>query len=353
MIAPGIRLNEIARSPGRAIYVERDGTLYLSRGYSIHRSNDDGRTWAKQVEIPCSFGRRVACRSRLASRLLRHEVRAFATLADGTLIAATRQGVYYAAPGDAEMTSSRIEGGAAQVYPPMMLTAGPANQVLWGEYNSKTAHGNPVRLFVSIDRGRSFTIARVFEGGSILHIHNLIYDPPRECYWVLAGDHHHEPGIGRLTLDFQRFEWVGKGEQRYRAVDAFDFGNRLIYATDSEREQNYLIGFDKATGRTERIREFDGSCIYATRFGEYYALTTTVEPSKVNRSRHSRLWLSRDGEHWVELLAAEKDRWNPIYFQFGSIVLPRGCSERSTLFFSGQAVKGWDGVAATATVQFE
>jgi hypothetical protein len=280
--------------------------------------------------------------------LLRHEIRAFARMSDGTMIAATRQGVFFAGPHDSMMMPAKIDGGQQAPYPPMQITVGPDEQILWGEYNSKTAHGNPVRLFVSTDCGRSYSVAHTFEGGSILHIHNLLHDSARDCFWLFAGDHFHEPGIGRLSADLKDFEWIAKGEQRFRAVDAFDFGDRLIYAMDSEREQNHLISFDKASGRTERLREFDGSCIYATRFGEYYALTTTVEPSNVNHSRSARLWLSRDGEQWAEALSAEKDLWHPVYFQFGSIVLPRGHSDRSTVFFSGQAIRGWDGIAATA-----
>jgi hypothetical protein len=114
-------------------------------------------------------------------------------------------------------------------------------------------------------------------------------------------------------------------------------------ATDSEREQNALMAMDKSTGRLERLREFDGSCIYACRFGSIYALTTTVEPSKVNQTTEAALWLSQDGERWQRAYAARKDRWNAIYFQFGSIVLPRGASQKETIVFSGQALEGIDG----------
>jgi hypothetical protein len=47
-------------------------------------------------------------------------------------------------------------------------------------------------------------------------------------------------------------------------------------------------------------------------------------------------------------LSAEKDRWNARYFQYGSIVLPRGVGASDTIVFSGQALKGIDGTLMTA-----
>jgi len=348
-----IEFKEIGRSRGRAIFVEADGTIHRSDGLTIHRSTDDGRTWIQETVVPCSLKRRVASVSRMASRLLRHEVRAFLKLKNGTLIAANRQNVFYSSPFEPLMTAARIESDGQTPYPPMHLTAGVDGQVIWGEYNSRTRHGNPVRLFVSCDNGRSYQIARVFEGGSIRHVHNIEWDSLFECYWLFAGDEGEEPGIGRLSRDLRQFDWVVKGRQEVRVVDAFDFGQHFIYATDSELEENHLIRFDKRSGRTERLRDFGGSCIYATRFGEFYVLSTTVEPSRVNHVHHATLWISRDAEDWKEVLTAEKDGWSAKYFQYGSIVLPRGRSERNTIFFSGQAVRGWDGIAATATVHFD
>ncbi len=328
---------------GRALHVGAGGVWYIGQHYEIHESRDHGRSWRHVASIPRSIKRRVAECSRLACRLLRHEVKALATLSDGALIAATREGVYYSTPGELTMATSRIEAAGQRVAPPMTLTVGPNDRILWGEYNSRTAHGIPMRIYVSDDRGRSFQVAHTFEGGSILHLHNLHFDVKLRHYWVLAGDHHHEPGIGRLSEDLRKFEWVAKGEQRFRAVQAFDFGDSLIYGMDTEREPNAVIRFDKASGRTERLQELDGSCIYGCRFGGVYALSTSIEPSTVNLSREAGLWLSRDGERWTRVYSAVKDRWHPKYFQFGSIVLPRGETDDETVFFSGQALAGIDG----------
>lgn len=349
---------EVLRScPGRAIHVQADGTLYLGRNLDIYRSTDDGQSWQRVMRLPCSLARRAAQSSRLACRLLRHEVKALASLPDGGYVASNRQGVFYAegvqVRGESEgppvmMCPGRLPASCRKMFPPMTLTVGPGDRVIWGEYNSKNNHGLPIRIFVSEDHGRSYEVAHVFEAGSILHIHNLVYDRDLSHYWVLAGDHENEPGIGRLSADLKDFEWLVKGEQEFRAVEVFDFGDHLIYGMDSDRAANAVIRFDKASGRTERLQELDGSCIYACRFGGLYVLSTTVEPSRVNHSRAAGLWVSRDGDRWERVLCAEKDFWHPVYFQFGSLVLPRGASEEETILFSGQALKGLDGRAYVA-----
>lgn len=343
-------LQERAVTRGRALRLGADGALYVSRGYNVLQSKDEGLTWTLRAGMPEQGIRRVARLSRMAARLLRHEVKAFDELRSGGCVAANREGVYFARSGERAMRASAVEAAGQPVKPPMTLTVGPNDRILWGEYNSKTDHGLPVRLYVSDDGGASYSIARVFEGGSILHIHNLIYDARLDCYWVLSGDHGQQPGIGRLSADLKDFDWIAKGEQRYRAVEVFDLGDTLVYATDTEREQNALMAFDKASGRFERGREFHGSCIYACRFGGIFAMTTTVEPSPVNASRSARLLVSRNAHDWTAVLSAEKDWWNPVYFQFGSIVLPRGTGPRETILYSGQAVKGLDDRAVVATL---
>ena len=337
---------EVARqTPGRVVLAERDGAIHLGRNAEILRSNDDGRTWTRVSALPRSPLRRAAEGSRLACRLLRHEIRALVRLSDGGYVAASRDGVFFGRPGDSRLAPSAVEG--SPYLSPMRITLGPGDRVLWGEYVGRRPT-RTIRIFASRDAGRSFQAVHTFELGSVFHVHNILWDARLDHYWVLAGDHGAEPGIGRLSADLERFEWLVKGEQRYRAVAAFDLGDRLVYATDTELESNGLISLDKETGRAERLRDFDGSCIYACRFGALYALSTTVEPSAVNRSEWATLWLSRDGERWWPGYRARKDRWSPRYFQFGSIVLPAGESDREVVFFSGQAVESLDGVTAVA-----
>lgn len=347
---PQLKMTSIGS--GRAVYVQPDGTLYVGRNYDILSSCDHGLTWTRTVSMPRSMMRRTLAISRLACRLLRHEVRALVVMEDGTHVAANREGIFYAARDETMMHQCEVESSGESLMPPMCITLGPEGRVLWGEYFSNVQR-REVRLCASDDGGKNFTVARVFEPGEVRHIHNIVYDKHLAHYWILSGDYGSEAGIGRLSKDLKDFDWVVKGEQIYRVVCVFDLGDRLIYGTDTELEPNAVMSLDKKSGRVERVFELDGSCIYACRFGKLYILSTTVEPSSVNRARSATLWLSRDGEEWIRVLQAPKDRWHEKYFQYGSFVLPRGESDDETVFFSGQALEGVDGRAIVANVQNE
>jgi hypothetical protein len=348
--APGARLRLRESLRGRALLARPDGTLYAGRHAAILRSRDDGATWQRVASLPADPLRRSAELSRLACRLLRHEVRALVELDGDRLVASNRRGVYAGRAGDRVLAPSRIEAGDLPLMPPLCIGAGPG-AVVFGEYGS--AWDRPVRVFASRDGGATFASVHAFGPGDVLHVHNVVYDASEDHYWVLTGDFDAQPGIGKLSSDLRRFEWLVRGEQRFRAVEVFDAGDRLVYATDSQIDENALVAIDKQTGKSERLRGFEGSCIYACRFGPWYAITTTVEPSKVNASRDATLWVSRDLDAWHCVLRAPKDRWHADYFQFGSLVLPRGASGRDVVVVSAQAVKGWDGRLFTGRVELE
>lgn len=346
--APGPRFERSAARRGRALLACADGALYASQHYAIWRSDDDGASWRRAASLPRGPLRRAAELSRLASRLLRHEVRALARLSDGSLVAANREGVFAGPERGGALAASAIADGGLAVLPPLRIGVGARDRVVFGEYGSP--RGRPMRLFASDDGGRRFEPVHSFAPGEILHVHNVVWDAARDHWWVLTGDFDPQPGIGILSADWRRFEWLARGEQRFRAVEVFDLGDRLVYVTDSQLEPNTLVSFEKDSGRAERLQAFEGSCIYACRCGPWYAVATTVEPSAVNPSRDATVWVSRDLERWHCILRARKDRWHADYFQFGSLVLPHGASPRPVLAVSGQAVAGFDGQLAIGRI---
>jgi len=124
-----------------------------------------------------------------------------------------------------------------------------------------------------------------------------------------------------------------------RAVGMLVRPDCLIYGSDSELEQNYIIRLDKKTGRYERVVPLDGSSLYAADFGNLGLISTCVEPSRVNKGQYSSLYGSVDGVDWKQLLSLPKDRWKAVLFQFGLIVLPYVKSRQPAYgMFSGQAL---------------
>ncbi|MFX0195796.1 MAG: hypothetical protein ACFFCW_06715 [Candidatus Hodarchaeota archaeon] len=331
---------------GRALFAQSDGTLFRSLHFDIYCSKDDGRTWQCILSIHRSRRRQVVEKSRLVCRLLRQEVRGFIPLAGGGFVASTRNGVNWAPPGNISMQPSIIDTGRTSVKWPMNICADLRGRVLWGEY-----WGNPkrrsVRIFASDDGGRTFHIVHTFAAGETRHVHNILFDQELDKFWVMCGDHDSDPGVGLLDSDFRNFEWVVKGRQEYRTVCAFNLGKQIVYATDTEMEANGIHVLDKTTGKVEKIAEIDGSCIYATRCGKYYVISTTAEPLKgqadTTNAGIASIWISSDAYTWRRVYRVKKDIWSYKYFQFGSLVLPRGVSNREVLMFSGQALRGIDG----------
>ncbi|NLX20374.1 MAG: hypothetical protein GXY55_01720 [Phycisphaerae bacterium] len=341
---PALKIKHVLK--GRAVGLNESGQAYLSRNYRVGVWRDGSETTPVAV-VPCPMRRRLIEPSRLLCRLLRHEIRGYQVLPDGSRVAASRHWLYHGRPGELVLSPARVDGDGPKA--PMTITLDCGGRILWGEYWSN-AERRGVRLFVSTDGGRSYEPFHEFAPGEIRHVHNIIEDRYDGGYWVMAGDHGAEPGIGRLSADLKSFEWVVKGEQKYRAVSGFVFPDRLVYGTDTEKDFNAIHVLDKRTGRTEKVVETPGSCIYAARFGRWYTVSTTVEYFEKYDNRHATIWVSENALDWREVYRVEKDVWSIKYFQFGSIVLPRGEWDRNVLIFSGQALKKIDNRICIAEV---
>jgi hypothetical protein len=328
-----LNLESCRGTKGRALFVDKNGKLYVSRGYSIYRSEDAGLTWVLDCRIPAQGRRSLASQFELGARLLRYNIEAMQVLLDGTRVAVARDGVYRAEAGELEMRLSwRVTRGSR----PINLSV-DGNRVLFGEYGGLDMV--EVRVYCSDDSGLHFEPVYEFPNGDIHHLHNVVVDRYANHYWLLAGDHGRTPGIATLSKDFRHLEWVERGSQMVRAVSVLVRPDCLIYGSDSELEANYIIRLDKKTGRYERVLPIDGSSLYAADFRGRAVISTCVEPSQVNKGRCASLYGSVDNENWSQLLSFRKDYWNCIAFQFGLIVLPNvEGSEPSYGMFSGQAL---------------
>jgi len=341
-----LRINQIVS--GRVVNVADDGAIYVGRKYRLFRANAEGSA-GLTAWVACPAKRRLVEKSRLLCRLFRHEIRGAVVLADGSKVVATRQGLYYGAAGEVALKPARLPQLSPPVKPPMTITGDSQDRILWGEYWGN-AELREVRLLVSTDQGRSYEPFFAFQPGEVKHVHNIIEDVKDNCYWVTVGDHDCQPGIGRLSRDLKHFDWLVKGEQKYRAVVLFTFADRLVYATDSEKEPNCICTIDKKTAKWEKLCDTPGSCIHGARFGRWYAVSTGVESFEGFDTNEATLWISANAQDWQQVWAVRKDIWSKKYFQLGVIVLPRGQWDHDLLVFSGQAVRKYDNVVCTAEV---
>lgn len=99
------------------------------------------------------------------------------------------------------------------------------------------------RILRSPDAGRTWTT--VLDIPTSRHIHSVQVDPYAGDIWVTTGDRDEECHIGRLREG--RFEAVGGGDQRWRAVDLVFTPSSIIWGMDCMyADRNHVFRLDRA-----------------------------------------------------------------------------------------------------------
>ncbi len=256
-------------------------------------------------------------------------------LEDGARLAVARDGLYRAEPGEVQM--SRVFTITRGSRPLNICVDG--QRVLFGEYGD-IYQNLEVFIYASEDGGKTFHVCYKFPRGNIRHIHSVIFDPYLHLYWVFVGDYNMQPGIGALSKDLKKIDWLTRGGQESRAVSAIVKQDCLLYGTDSDYQRNFIIRLDKKSGKKTNLHEIEGSSLHAASFGPVDVVSTCVEPNPTCPSRECSMYVSRDGEAWNRILPHKKDPYQFTLFQFGTLVLPYACHSQPRGMFSGQAVVG-------------
>lgn len=283
----------------------------------------------------------------LSRRLLRAEVTGLYTLSDGTQLVIAKKGIFRKeANTNVFIKIFAVPRGSR----PLNLCITPDGKIYFGEYFAnieKTA----VRFFKSVDNGRVWSVAFTIAAGRINHIHGLFWDKFTSRLWICTGDREEECIIGYTEDGFQTIVEVFKGGQEYRTCHLFFYEQYVVFATDSQYAENEIKYFDRDTLQVNVLQKIQGTAIKGGQCGEVAFISTTVEPSKINKDTFSHLWVTKDGLHWAEVYKAEKDIL-PHIFQFGSIEFPQYKINKplKRLFFSGRALKNIDGCSLSIDI---
>jgi hypothetical protein len=203
-----------------------------------------------------------------------------------------------------------------------------------------------MRIFKSMDNGDTWSVAYTFKKGEVNHIHGLFEDPYSSKLWVATGDDDVACIFGYTEDGFKTFVPQFKGSQQYRVCVPLFKEKEIIYATDSQYEQNYIRSINRETGEVTNLQPIQGTGIYAAMGDWGFAVSTTVEPSRINKDKFSHLWWSKDGNEWIEIDSYKKDCLSKVYFQFGSIRFPSYEKGARSLVFTGRSIKKIDGATA-------
>lgn len=325
------------RLSGIIQYVSSD-YWFISKGYRIYRYNP--KNTEKEL-----FGvlddKRNACLAsfKLTRRLLRTEITHLYHFQNDIWMCIAKKGIFkYNNKSKLFDKCCDIEKGSR----PMNLCQSQDGTIYYGEY-CNNPYRKPMRVFQSKDNGNTWSVAYEFKDGEINHIHGIFNDPYTGHLWVATGDDDKACIFGYTEDGFKTFEKKYMGSQQYRVCVPMFTKDEIVFATDSQYEQNVIRSINRKTGEVKDLQKIQGSGIYAVQNGNLMMVSTTVEPSEVNKDNSSHLWYSWDGHNWKELISFEKDSLPKTYFQFGSIRFPYYEGVSDYVFFHGRALKNLDG----------
>ena len=323
--------------PYKILLIKNGGHIY-SKGYRLFEyNNDTGKSCFMGCIPDKKYG--LLAKSKLTRRFFRAEVTGLYQLKDGSLITIAKKGLFKWVPNSSGFKKCfSVTRGSK----PLNLCILPNGHIYFGEYFMNTEKKS-VRVFTSLDNGDNWAVAYTFAEGNINHIHGLFYDKYTDRMWCLTGDRENECIIGYTEDEFKSFVEVFRGGQEYRTCQLFFYPDSFVYATDSQYMKNTINKVDRNTLVITPLQELQGTAIKGRQVGNASMLSTTVEPSEINKDTQSHLWFSHNGTNWKELFAAEKDCL-PMFLQFGSLEFPNYQTDSlERICITGRALKGLDG----------
>ena len=308
-----------------------------SRGYSLYKYSfeNDKCSCIGHVKDKYSFLSYFF----LTRRLFRAEINNLYTLSNGDQVVVAKKGLFRKGIYDIFFKKCfSIKRGTK----PLNLCITPYNDIYWGEY-FQNIEKNEVHIYHSSDFGKSWNVVYTFPKGEINHIHGIFWDKYADCIWIVTGDREDECIIANTKDNFKSLNIIFRGGQEFRATVLLFYEDAILFGTDSQYIQNEIKRIDRKTLAITSIKKIQGSVIKGGQFENVACISTTVEPSMVNKDKCSHLWFTRNGSDWKEIYSDEKDCL-PSIFQFGCLEFPRYTSPiKNTLFFTGRALKHTDG----------
>jgi len=327
-------MNKIYDFKVLAVYADH---LLAACGYRIDKYSLEGK-WLGYVGTleDKKYGKWAG--HKLTRRLMRAEITALYKLEDGAMLAIAKKGFFRKEKGEQMF---RKVFSTPRGSKPLNICFTKDGCAYFGEYFQNVEKAE-VHVYGSEDGCRTWKVVYTFAAGNINHVHGLFLDPYTDRIWIATGDRENECIIGWTEDGFETLHEVLRGGQEYRSCQLFFYKDFIVYATDSQYIENEIRAIDRETLEITFLTKIQGSAIKGGQMGDVAYLSTTVEPSDVNRDKYSYVWVSRGGRKWNELFEAEKDCY-PSILQYATVEFPQHHAIADCLYFSGRAVKGLDG----------
>ena len=310
----------------------------------------DGKEVSYRVSLPCStWWKKGLSVSRLARRALRLD-KCNVVPVDRGLVIIHQGKVYHYCEETKSLTHTLDLKNCRNVLHQSVLVMEGRKEIYFGEYGSNPDRGE-VPVYRSSDAGKTWETVFAFPKGKIRHIHGCYYDPVEKKIWVLTGDFKDECQVVCCDKDFTNLEWIGNGQQIYRACNAFFEEDAVHWIMDSQLENSYHIKLDRKTREIETKQLFPGPVWYIKRLSDGYFLATTANEIGAGvHDQYAHIMGSKDLETWEDLYQFEHDKLPKKYFKFGVIGFADGPQRSDAFYIFSEAIKGLDGKVALCKI---
>lgn len=316
------------RLNGKLLHVN-DNILFRAIGFTIFKSDDNGTTWKSCIRLPVRFCDRLFAAVPLLQRLLRKSIYHLMVHDDLMVIFANKESFIYR--NNQLISRTRLNGSR-----PLIVCTTPSGEMYYGDYilNYST---NKICIHKISPQKSQWETVWVFE--NVRHIHGVFHDPFSDSLWVTTGDYGTEVGIWRTDDGFQSLKQIIGGNQQFRAVQLLFTEDYVFFGSDTPLEMNYLYRMDRNGDHVEALAHVNSSVFYGCKVDNSLFFSTSVEPSKINLTKHVDIWRSDNGRDWYKFLSFKKDFLSMRYFQYGHVTFPAG-NMRKTLFCTPFATDG-------------
>lgn len=211
-------------------------------------------------------------------------------------------------------------------------------ELVFGDYGGHDDNG-----YVGVYRYTDSGLCEIasFPKEQIDHIHRVEYDAYRDMYWVFTGDTDKASGIWCIEYNTTKIIPYLTGSQIYRACMAFIEKNKIIFATDTPHEKNYIYSLNIFDKSLKKLYCLPGPCINGinveTNANSIYCFSTSVEPDSLLpkfiyvftyklgagiADRFSYIIAGNEDEGFKTIWKAAKDMLPMCLFQFGNHRFP-------------------------------
>lgn len=211
----------------------------------------------------------------------------------------------------------------------------------FADYHSNK-NRNPINIYKSNDLGMTWERFSPFSDNFCKHAHGIFYDRYTNSKWIATGDANSESYICQLHNNDKDYDIIGGGSQTWRTCHLFFREENIFWFTDSPIDQNYLIKYNRKSGKIDTVANIPGPVISAAEYEDGILASTSVEPGAKHNS--SFIIYTKNFED-IEILAKFRKDIYPFIFGFGNINFSYGSKSFIDAYCSFHSIKNFDQIS--------